>query len=52
MTDSDTKSGHIGSHSGFQDGYQGLNNTSLNHIYYNEGITYMSNYLLMLKVKV
>jgi len=44
MTDNNTNSGNIGSHSEFQDGHQVLNNTRLNPIYHNEGHDQLSTY--------
>jgi len=52
MTNYNTKSGNIGIHFEFQDGRHVLNNTMLNHIYHNEELKPMSNYLLILKVKI
>ena len=52
ITDNNTKSVNIGSHSEFQDGRQVLNNTRLNYVYNNEGLKPMSNYLLIMKVKI
>ena len=52
MTENNTKSGNIGSHSEFRDGHKVLNNTRLNHIYYNEALNLMNSYLFILKVKI
>ena len=52
MTDNNAKYGNVGSHFEFQDGRHILNNTRLNHIYHNETLNDMSNYLLIPKVKI